>query len=116
MPSLRKTGKERKSKVSQFRITVLKVNGDSELAEEYCLHGAKAAPCTAFEEGQVFITENLDQPKDFCTWAWDDIFKYITLLHCGGSMSDHMKYKDIVIACCTDGIRPVVFKIEKIKS
>ena len=87
---------------------------DIELAEEFCVHGKAACPCPAFSVGQEFITENLDQPENFCTWAWDDIFKYITLLHCGGNMSDHIKRKNTVIACCTDGLRPVVFKIEKL--
>lgn len=100
--------------MSVFKIKVIKKVNNLELAEEYCVAGVSACPCPAFTEGQEFITQNLDQPANFCTWAWDDIFKYVTLLHCRGDMSDHMNRQNTVIACCTDGIRPVVFRIEKI--
>ena len=100
--------------MSVVKIKVIKKVNNLELAEEYCVAGVSACPCPAFTEGQEFITQNLDQPANFCTWAWDDIFKYVTLLHCRGDMSDHMNRQNTVIACCTDGIRPVVFRIEKI--
>ncbi len=101
--------------MSAFKITVIKKMENLELAEEYCVAGASACPCLAFTEGQEFITENLNQPANFCTWAWDDIFKYVTLLHCHGDMSNHINRQNTTIACCTDGIRPVVFRIEKIE-
>lgn len=100
--------------MSRFKISVLRKMTNKDYAEEYCLHGISASDCPAFQEGQVFFTEELEKPENFCNWAWDDIFKYVALLHCGGNMGDHMKYDNTVIACCTDGIRPVVYKIEKI--
>jgi uncharacterized repeat protein (TIGR04076 family) len=99
-----------------YKITVLKKMANPEIAEAYCQDGAAVCPCPAFQEGQEFITEN-DKPEGFCDWAWHDIFMYVTILRCGGNMKDTLKWmKDdkTVIACCSDGIRPVVFKIEMI--
>ena len=62
-----------------------------------------------------FIVESLDKPDGFCGWAWDDIHKYFLTLRCGGSFQPWMKAEDNIIACCTDGIRPVVFNLERIE-
>ena len=95
-----------------LKITVLKKTYNEDLAEEYC--GEGGAICSAFSEGQVFEVEGLDQPKEFCAWAWDDIHKVILTLRSGGSFSPWMKKDNTIIACCSDGIRPVVFKIERL--
>jgi uncharacterized repeat protein (TIGR04076 family) len=102
--------------MAKFRITVLKKMANQELAGEYCQLGSAACPCPAFQEGQEFITGD-DRPANFCEWAWDDLYKYFAIFRSGGNMGDSfkwMKANDNVIACCTDGIRPVVFKIEKL--
>ena len=96
-----------------FKITVLKKMGNPELAEQHCVKGASVCPCPLFQEGQEFVTKGLSQPEGFCSWAWDDLFKYVTLLFCKGSLGDYMKREDTIVACCTDGIRPVVFKLER---
>lgn len=70
--------------------------------------------CDRFQEGQEFIVnESGDKPADFCTWAWHDIFPVITTLRVGGNLP-WMKKDGMVYACCTDGARPVFFKIERI--
>jgi uncharacterized repeat protein (TIGR04076 family) len=104
--------------VGQYRITVLKKMANPELAGQFCQGGEAVCPCPAFQEGQEFISDGLSTPANFCSWAWDDISKYITIFESGGNMKDTfhwMKADDNVIACCTDGIRPVVFKIERLK-
>ena len=62
--------------------------------------------CTAFEEGQVFITEDRTRPEGFCGWAWADIQKLVYGMARGG--------QDVFVTCCTDGYRPVVFKLERV--
>lgn len=51
----------------------------------------------------------------FCSEAWDCISRYIyTALQGGSIMHGWMKDDRVMIACCNDGTRPVIFKIERI--
>jgi len=100
----------------QFKITVLKKKLDEELAAEYCQN--EVTPCPVFEEGQEFVA-GFEKPEGFCDWAWNDILKFVTVLYAGGNFSrgnfeGWMKDDKTMITCCTDAIRPVTFKIEKI--
>jgi uncharacterized repeat protein (TIGR04076 family) len=62
-----------------------------------------------FTDGQEFVLESpWVAPEGFCQWAWADIRTYILLVWEG--KFDHF------IACCTDGLRPVFFKIERIEA
>ncbi len=74
----------------------------------------KYSICTAFEEGQEFIVENGEKPEGFCSWAWRDVYKDISVLRFGGDFDPWVE-KGVAITCCTDGIRPVSFKMERIE-
>ncbi len=88
------------------RITVLKKSFNEELYKLYPYGMASA--CGRFEEGQVFVTENRwDPPEGFCAWAWRDLTPIIQSVHSGRTVP--------AIACCTDGLRPVLFKLERIE-
>ncbi len=51
----------------------------------------------------------------FCSEAWDAISRYIyTGLQGGSIMRGWMKEENTMITCCSDGTRPVIFKIERI--
>ena len=51
----------------------------------------------------------------FCSEAWDAISRYIyTGLQGGSIMKGWMKKENEMITCCSDGTRPVIFKIERI--
>ncbi len=51
----------------------------------------------------------------FCSEAWDAISRYLYAAIEGGSiMKSWMKEENTMIACCNDGTRPVIFKIERI--
>jgi uncharacterized repeat protein (TIGR04076 family) len=71
--------------------------------------------CTAFEEGQEFIVENGEKPEGFCSWAWRDVYKDLSVLRFGGNFDPWVE-KGTAITCCTDGIRPVSFRMERIES
>lgn len=50
-----------------------------------------------------------------CSEAWDAIARYIyTGLQGGSIMKGGMREENTMIACCSDGTRPVIFKIERI--
>lgn len=87
------------------KITVLKKAFYEDLYQQYPY--GDATPCGRFEEGQVFISEfRWDPPPGFCVWAWADFRASIQSIHAGHS--------PVAIACCTDGLRPVTFKLERI--
>jgi uncharacterized repeat protein (TIGR04076 family) len=70
--------------------------------------------CERFEVGQEFIME-LSCPPGFCSWAFADIQRDIIHILMGGDYP-WVEEKGTAIACCTDGFRPVIFKIERIES
>jgi uncharacterized repeat protein (TIGR04076 family) len=93
-------------------ITVLRRDFNKDLAEKYC--GVEATPCGKFHDGQVFTLENMDQPAGFCYWAWNDIFPVFLTLMKNGNFQPWMKDEHTIIACCSDGIRPVIFEIKRV--
>lgn len=51
----------------------------------------------------------------FCGEAWDAISRYVYTALQGGSIMHKWTNDDrMMIACCNDGTRPVIFKIERI--
>lgn len=99
------------------KITVLKRTINTDIVQEYCEN--KFTLCPKFIDGQEFITA-FEKPEGFCSWAWCDISKYLTVLLSNGNFSEGlfdgwMKNKNTMIACCTDGLRPVIFKLEKLE-
>lgn len=61
------------------------------------------------------IDKNLYPEMPHCSEAWDAISRYIyTGLQGGSIMRGWMKEENTMITCCSDGTRPVIFKIERI--
>lgn len=103
--------------MKKCKITVVKKMLHNDLAERYCQSDVGFCPC--FMEGDTFVA-GFDQPENFCGWAWNDIYRFVSVLLSGGSYSSGifegwMKKDNEMIACCTDAIRPVTFKIEIIE-
>lgn len=101
------------------KITVLKRMVNQDLIDEYMGDEYKNRdlfPCQNFEEGQEFVTGSWGVPPEgFCTSAWGAIRGYIGVVINGGDLTPWVKQPGTAIACCTDGYRPVVFKIERIE-
>ena len=64
--------------------------------------------------GQKFIADGTDMPEGFCGWAWSDIEKIVLTLSRGGNFRGVPK--GTFVTCCTDGYRPVIFKLERLKN
>jgi len=63
---------------------------------------------------EEFIVEEAGaMPSGFCTWAWHDIYPAVTGLRFGGNYP-WMKKDGMIYSCCSDGARPVFFKIERL--
>ena len=88
------------------KITVLRLDFNEDLYIQYPY--GNASPCGRLSVGQEFVSINRwDPPEGFCVWAWRDLIPVIQSYHEG---RDHPS-----IQCCTDGLRPVIFKLERIE-
>ncbi len=70
--------------------------------------------CDRFSVGQEFIVDSHNCPEGFCNWAFADIQRDLVHVLYGGYYP-WMKEKGVAISCCTDGLRPVIFKLESIE-
>ena len=87
------------------KISVLKRGFENEIVEK--LKSGAKGPCTRFSDGQEFtVTSQWSMPEKFCEWAYADIRTYIPMVLGQGTP---------IAVCCTDGFRPVFFKIERIE-
>ena len=67
------------------------------------------------EEGTEWIVEkNMAMPNGFCGWAWRDLYKDLAVLANGGDF-DPWVNKGEMYTACTDGIRPVSFRLERLE-
>ena len=96
-----------------FKITVLRVFTPEDVFGEKLKRpdGTIVDPCH-LKEGQEWITDGWKKPEGFCGWAWDDFRKDLYMLYFGGDIPDTPK--GVVYAVCSDGKRPVCFKLERI--
>lgn len=99
--------------VSKVKITVLRRMSNRDLYEEYADASELEPLCEHFQEGQEFMVETLEMPKGFCDWAWADIQRDALILALSGN-APWIRKEGVLISCCTDGLRPVVFKLERV--
>lgn len=123
----------------KVKVTVIDKKLYPDLQAQYCAE-PESGMCSCYNVGDEFIFERYGTADDFwhmglntlkqtvhkaediaggtgfphCSEAWDAISRYIyTGLQGGSIMRGWMKDERIMIACCSDGTRPVVFKIER---
>jgi len=96
--------------IFKVKITVLKKLDTGSLRRNY---GGDLGECP-FRVNDEFVSEELGMPEGFCPWAWADIQRDVAHLALGGDFP-WMKIEGTGISCCTDGLRPVVFKLKRIK-
>ncbi len=103
---------------NNVKITVLDTKCYPDLQEKY-IANPKEGPCDVFIPGQEFIIDvhKYESMNDgnFCMEAWDAINRYVYAAMNGGSpMKNWTNDERVMIACCNDGTRPVIFKIERL--
>lgn len=123
----------------KVKLTVIDKKLYPELQAQYCADPHSGA-CPCYNVGDTFIFERYGTADDFwhmglntlkqtdngvdriaggaafphCSEAWDAISRYIyTGLQGGSIMRGWMNDERVMIACCSDGTRPVIFKIER---
>jgi uncharacterized repeat protein (TIGR04076 family) len=99
----------------KVKITVLKRCRPSEIFERRPVTPVQEhfEACRIFEDGQEFILDGPRMPEGFCASAWAAIYGNVRLLSFGGDLP-WFKEKGVAINCCIDGLRPVIFKLERI--
>ncbi|MFW9871273.1 MAG: TIGR04076 family protein [Candidatus Thorarchaeota archaeon] len=103
-------------KLSRLKITVERIFSPKEVfghEMKQASNGETIPPCRFFEVGQEFVAENsFTRPEEFCGWAWRDLTVRLTKF----DLIDDMDWpeKDITYVACGDGVRPVIFKLERI--
>lgn len=104
------------------KVTVLDKKLFPELQREY-LADPESGACPFYNVGDEFMFERYGGKDDFwtmgkgsqCAEAWDCISRYIYTALQGGSIMHGWTNNDrVMIACCQDGTRPVIFKIERL--
>lgn len=108
------------TKTYKCKITVLKREYNQELADRY-LANPHVGPCKLFRDGQEIIVDSDGFWKmlhgNFCSEAWDSISRYVYAAIQGGSiMRGWTKDENVMITCCNDGVRPVIFKLERVEA
>jgi uncharacterized repeat protein (TIGR04076 family) len=71
--------------------------------------------CDAVEEGEVFeVGRDRGMPEGFCPSAWKSIGDSLSVIQWGGDYYPNLP-AGTAITCCSDGIRPVCFKLERLE-
>jgi uncharacterized repeat protein (TIGR04076 family) len=103
--------------MSKVKITVLETSFRKEFVDLYVERerARTLGPCEVFREGQEFVVDPIaGMPPGFCTWAWDDLYKVLIAYYASGKFDMWYEGGDTMIACCSDGTRPVYFKLDKL--
>ena len=100
--------------MTKLKITVLKRQDPDEIFDELPVKRKDwMVPCPIYEDGQEYILDRIAMPEGFCGWAWHDIYKDMSVIKYGGNFP--WVKEGEMITCCTDGIRPVSFKMKRIE-
>ena len=104
------------------RVTVIDKKCFTDYQQAY-LADPQSGPCPFYQVGDEFLFERYGGEDTFwregngtqCAEAWDCISRYIyTALQGGSIMRGWTNDERMMIACCNDGTRPVIFRIERL--
>ncbi|MBR4383706.1 MAG: TIGR04076 family protein [Selenomonadaceae bacterium] len=104
------------------KLTVIDKKVFHDLQKKF-LADPNSGACPFYEVGTEYFFERYDDEDTFwtqgkgahCSEAWDCFSRYVyTALQGGSIMRGWTNDEHIMIACCNDGTRPVIFKIERL--
>ncbi len=104
------------------KMTVIDKKVFPDLQAKY-LADPKSGACPFYEVGAEYLFERYGDEDTFwtqgkgahCSEAWDCFSRYVYAALQGGSiMRGWTNDEHMMIACCNDGTRPVIFKIERL--
>jgi uncharacterized repeat protein (TIGR04076 family) len=99
---------------SKVKITVVRTMSTSDVfGAQPPAHATFEDTCPRCKVGDMWmVPEDGSCPDGFCSWAFADIQRDITHLRFGGDYP-FVKEPGTAVQCCTDGLRPVFFKLER---
>jgi uncharacterized repeat protein (TIGR04076 family) len=101
-------------KLHRVKITIMKRFSPSEVFNRNPVTPVTPmGACELFKDNQTFIVDDLKMPENFCTSAWVSIYANVRLLAFGGNLPWYRE-EGVAVNCCIDGLRPVIFKLERI--
>jgi len=99
----------------RVKITVQKkVDPKVIFGEDVPLQPGKDHPypiCPVDENAEWIVEKDGSMPEGFCSWAWRDLYKDLAVLRQGAFFDGWVK-PPYMYTACTDGVRPVSFKLE----
>ncbi len=100
----------------KVKLTVIKKYSPKDiLGEEFIRPDGRPISICWLDVGREFIVDETGHmPEDFCHHAWYGLYKNVNILRCGGGF-EGWTGEDMIYSACPDGIRPVIFKVERIK-
>ena len=98
------------------KITVVKQFEPRDIIGEDFIResGKKITKCFMKENSEFKVPQTGDMPEGFCHHAWYGLYKSVELLKYGGVVKDWTG-ENTLYGVCPDGIRPVIFKIERLE-
>ncbi|MCH5346029.1 MAG: TIGR04076 family protein [Muribaculaceae bacterium] len=106
-------------KDSRYRVTVVRRECFRDLQSGF-LDEPESGPCPLFKTGEVWSMTPAEAEKyvaegRFCRKAWESIKSHVDAIIEGNTRCDVKPAVDdvnVAMACCNDGTRPVIFKVE----
>ena len=103
--------------MTKVKITVIQVQDPKELWGDK--PPVPIAPtfgaCDIHHVGQEFIVEqDYKMPEGFCHWSWYGVHPAVRMLLFGADYPWAIE-KGSAVVCCNDGLRPVIYKLERIE-
>ncbi len=98
----------------KVKITIIRKNKYDDLILKY--ENKILNPCP-YKEGDTYIYDGLEKPKELCENAWLSIYPYAFALSQGATKihNNWLKNERQAIVSCNDGLRPVTFLLETIE-
>ncbi len=103
---------------SDVKITVIRCFSTEEVFPNPPVTAKYSGPCPRFKEGQEFLIKGDTPfiiPEGFCSFAWDAIFWCVMNLRSHGDFLEWYEEPGVGIWACPDGLRPVIFKVERLE-
>ncbi len=103
--------------MTKVKLTVIKKFEPKDiLGHDFIRPSGKPIVSCGFEVGEEFIVnETGNMPEGFCHHAWYGLYKNVSVLKNGGGFPDWTG-ENMIYTACPDGIRPVIFKVERIEN
>lgn len=100
--------------ISKVKITVVKTFSKEDVfGDNVPKSMSPTGACPRHSVGQEYIIESDNCPPDFCGWAFRDLFRDYNHLRKHGNFP-WVDKDGVMFSSCTDGRKPVVFKLERI--